>query len=139
MAIKTKYNFKGIQVPEAIIRVDRLWGSSKEGWTALVGVYNKTLEYVEAVAERTEERLVTPAIIGFDAVLDEDGTVIKEAIEAKDAVYETVIIQEAKDATTREVLNLVDEFNHRAEFSSDVRGYTTLYKSLHEKFGGIEC
>ena len=49
MAIKTNYNFKGIQVPEAIIRVDRLWGSSKEGWTALVGVYNKTTEEIPAI------------------------------------------------------------------------------------------
>ena len=49
MSIKTNYNFKGIQVPEAIIRVDRLWGSSKEGWTALVGVYNKTTEEIPAV------------------------------------------------------------------------------------------
>ena len=49
MAIKATYNFKGIKVPEAIIRVDRLWGSSKEGWTALVGVYNKTTEEIPAV------------------------------------------------------------------------------------------
>ena len=49
MSIKTNYNFKGIQVPEAIIRVDRLWGSSKEGWTALVGVYNKATEEIPAV------------------------------------------------------------------------------------------
>ena len=49
MSIKTNYNFKGIQVPEAIIRVDRLWGSSKEGWTALVGVYNKTTQEIPAV------------------------------------------------------------------------------------------
>lgn len=49
MAIKTNYNFKGIQVPEAIIRIDRLWGSSKEGWTALVGVYNKTTQEIPVV------------------------------------------------------------------------------------------
>ena len=49
MSIKTNYTFKGIQVPGAIIRVDRLWGSSKEGWTALVGVYNKTTEEIPAV------------------------------------------------------------------------------------------
>lgn len=49
MSIKTNYNFKGINIPEAIIRVDRLWGSSKEGWTALVGVYNKTTEEIPAV------------------------------------------------------------------------------------------
>ena len=49
MSIKTNYNFKGIEVKDAIIRVDRLWGSSKEGWTALVGVYNKTTEEIPAV------------------------------------------------------------------------------------------
>lgn len=50
MSIKVEnYNFKGIQVPEAIIRVDRLWGSSKEGWTALVGVYNKTTQEIPAI------------------------------------------------------------------------------------------
>lgn len=49
MAIKTTYNFKGIEVKDAIIRVDRLWGSSKEGWTALVGVYNKTIEEIPTV------------------------------------------------------------------------------------------
>ena len=42
MSIKTNYNFKGIEVKDAIIRVDRIWGSSKENWTALVGVYNVT-------------------------------------------------------------------------------------------------
>ena len=49
MAIKTNYNFKGIEVKDAYIRVDRLWGSSKEGWTALVGVYNKTTQEIPAV------------------------------------------------------------------------------------------
>lgn len=49
MSIKTNYNFKGIEVKDAIIRVDRLWGSSKEGWTALVGVYNKTTEEIPAI------------------------------------------------------------------------------------------
>ena len=49
MSIKTNYNFKNIEVKDAIIRVDRLWGSSKEGWTALVGVYIKTTEEIPAV------------------------------------------------------------------------------------------
>ena len=66
MAIKTNYNFKGIEVKDAYIRVDRLWGSSKEGWTALVGVYNITTEEVPAV----------------EAVLGEDGEVITPAVEA---------------------------------------------------------
>ena len=49
MSIKTNYNFKGIEVKDVVIRIDRLWGSSKEGWTALVGVYNLTTEEVPAV------------------------------------------------------------------------------------------
>ena len=49
MSIKTNYNFKGIEVKDVVIRIDRLWGSSKEGWTALVDVYNLTTEEVPAV------------------------------------------------------------------------------------------
>jgi len=49
MAIKTNYNFKGIEVKDAYIRIDRLFGSSKENWTALVGVYNITTEEVPAI------------------------------------------------------------------------------------------
>ena len=49
MSIKTTYNFKGIEVKDAIIRVDRLWGSSKEGWTALVRVYTKVTKEVPAI------------------------------------------------------------------------------------------
>ena len=49
MSIKTNYNFKGIEVKDAIIRVDRLWGSSKEGWTALVRVYTKVTREVPAI------------------------------------------------------------------------------------------
>lgn len=50
MAIEIKdYNLKGITVPTVYCRVDRLWGSSKEEWTALVGVYNKTTEEIPAI------------------------------------------------------------------------------------------
>ena len=50
MSIKTNYKLKEVvEVKDSIIRVDRLWGSSKEGWTALVGVYNKTTEEIPAV------------------------------------------------------------------------------------------
>ena len=120
MSIKTNYNFKGIQVPEVTIRVIRIFGSSKEGWNSLVGVYNTTIETVPAVEEVTEQRLVT------------------EATEDTEAVYETVIITEAKEATTKEVFNLIEEFNHRAIYKEDERGYVSVYKSLTEKFGGEE-
>ena len=94
MAIKTNYNFKGIEVKDAYIRIDRLFGSSKEGWNSLVGVYNTTVEVVEAT----------------------DDT----------------------EATTKEVLNLIEEFNHQASYKEDERGYVSVYNSLTEKFGGVE-
>jgi len=49
MSIKINYNFKSIEVKDAILRVDRLWGSSKEGWTALVRVYTKVTKEVPAI------------------------------------------------------------------------------------------
>ena len=94
MAIKTNYNFKGIEVKDATIRVIRLFGSSKEGWNSLVGVYNTTVEVVEAT--------------------------------------------EDAEATTKEVLNLIEEFNHQASYKEDERGYVSVYNSLTEKFGGVK-
>jgi hypothetical protein len=39
MAIQTNYDFNGLTIPNAYVRIDRLWGSSREGWNSLVGVY----------------------------------------------------------------------------------------------------
>ena len=102
MAIKTNYNFKGIEVKDATIKVIRLFGSSKEGWNSLVGVYNTTVEVVEAVEADAEKGI------------------------------------EAQEATTKEVLNLIEEFNHQASYKEDERGYVSVYNSLAEKFGGVE-
>jgi hypothetical protein len=56
MSIKTNYDFNGLNIQDAIIRIDRLWGSSREGWTALVGVYiEKDIPAVEAVGVEGEE------------------------------------------------------------------------------------
>ena len=94
MAIKTNYNFKGIEVKNAIIRLINLSGSSSRGWNSLVGVYNTTVETIPATDEQEE--------------------------------------------VTREVMNLIEEFNHSVDFKEDERGYVTVYKSLTEKFGGEE-
>lgn len=102
MAIKTNYNFKGIEVKDAIIRVIRIFGSSKEGWNSLVGVYNTTIETVPSI-EADEEKGI-----------------------------------EAQEETTREVLNLIEEFNHSVGYVEDERGYITVYKSLTDKYGGVE-
>jgi hypothetical protein len=112
MAIKTDYNFKGIEIKDAYIRIDRIFGSAKEGWTALVGVYNITTEEVPAVEYKLP--------IGFPG---EHG-------------YKAEV--EAKEAYTKEVYNLIEEFNHSASYVADERGYVSVYKSLTEKFGGIE-
>ena len=62
MSIKTNYNFNGIEIQDAIIRINRLWGSSKEGWTALVGIYiEKEIPAKEAVGVEGDDNYM-PAI-----------------------------------------------------------------------------
>jgi hypothetical protein len=102
MSIKTTYNLHNVQIPNAIIRIDRLWGSSKEGWTALVGVYTtETVPAVEAVGIEGEDGYMpaTPEYIQYNKITD---------------------------------------FNHSTSFVADERGYASMYKSLQEKFGGVE-
>lgn len=119
MAIKTNYNYKGISIEDAYIRIDRLWGSSKEGWTALVGVYNITTEEVPAIE----------AVEAVEAVLDEEGNVITQAIEAVEGV----------EATTKTVYNKLEEFNRTASYNAEERGYVSLYNALKAEFGGTDC
>ena len=108
MAIKTDYNFKGIEVKDAIIRVIRIFGSSKEGWNSLVGVYTQAKEIIPAVekVEQVEVNYIAP-------------------IEAKES-YEVI-----RD-------NLIEEFNFQVPFKEDERGYKTIYEALMAKYGGIE-
>ena len=112
MSIKTNYNFKGIEVKDAIIKVIRIFGSSKEGWNSLVGVYTQTKEITPAV-EKVEQ-------VGFP---DEANYVAP--IEAKES-YEVI-----RD-------NLIEEFNFQAPFKEDERGYKTIYDALTLKYGGVE-
>lgn len=39
MAITVNKEIKGIQVNNAYVRIDRIFGSKREGWSSLVGVY----------------------------------------------------------------------------------------------------
>lgn len=68
MPIKTNYKLKEVvEVKDSIIKVDRLWGSSKDGWTALVGVYIKTLKEVPAVEAKEATQIeVTEKIDEFN-------------------------------------------------------------------------
>jgi len=112
MSIKTNYNFKSIEVKDAIIRVDRLFGSSKEGWTALVRVYTKVTKEVPAVEAVSQ--------VGFSG----------------EANYVAEV--KAVEAHTIDVLEQIEEFNHSCQFKVDERGYTSMYKSLQDKFGGLK-
>lgn len=112
MAIKTNYYFKGIEVKDAIIKVIRIFGSSKEGWNSLVGVYTQTTEVVPTV--KAVEQIVVDGEHGYVA-----------PIEAKEA-YEKV------------VENLIEEFNFRTDYKEDETCYKLIYNALTEKFGGIE-
>ena len=112
MSIKTNYNFKGIEVKDAVIRVIRIFGSSKEGWNSLVGVYIQTKEIIPAV-EKVEQ-------VGFPGEAN-----YVAPIEAKEA-YEVI-----RD-------NLIEEFNFQVPFKEDERGYKTIYEALTAKYGGVE-
>ena len=75
MAIKTTYKFKGISIPDVYIRIDRLFGSSKEGWNSLVGAYNITTEEVPAIeAQEATNKTVFNKLeeFNFAAVYKED-------------------------------------------------------------------
>jgi hypothetical protein len=94
MAIKAKFDFNGLEVKEAYLKIERLWGSSKEGWGSLISVNNIVIETIEDT--------------------------------------------ETKEVSEIEVKKQITTFNHSCEFKQDERGYTTLYKSLQAKFGGVE-
>jgi hypothetical protein len=102
MSIKTTYNLHNVKITDAIISIDRLWGSSKEGWTALVGVYTtETVPAVKAVGVEGEEGYMpaTPEHIQYNKITD---------------------------------------FNYSTSFNAYERGYASMYKSLQDKFGGVE-
>lgn len=59
MAIQTNYDFNGLTIHNAYVRIDRLWGSSKEGWNSLVGVYMEVvMPAVAAVGIEGEEGFI---------------------------------------------------------------------------------
>ena len=39
MAIRGQYAFRGLNVPDGFVRIERMWGSPREGWDMLVHVY----------------------------------------------------------------------------------------------------
>jgi hypothetical protein len=72
MAIQTNYDFNGLTVPNAYVRIDRLFGSSRENWSALIGVYmtqeiparpavgtEGTPEYIPAVPASAEKKRIS--------------------------------------------------------------------------------
>jgi hypothetical protein len=39
MAIKANLTSKGLGITDAYVRIDRIFGSSREGWNSVIGVY----------------------------------------------------------------------------------------------------
>lgn len=111
MAIKTNYNFKGIEVKNAKIKVIRISGNSKEGWSSSVGVYNTTVETVPVTVDKDLKGLI---------------------VENEGVVETSVVTKEV------EVDKLIDQFNINVAFTEGERGYTSIYKALMDKFGGVE-
>ncbi len=47
MAIKTNFNYNGLEINGAYIRVENLSGNSKSGWDSLISVNNIVIETTE--------------------------------------------------------------------------------------------
>lgn len=45
---------------------------------------------------------------------------------------------ENKTDSENPVVEQIEEFNFKAPFNKDERGYITIYKALMEKYGGVE-
>lgn len=65
MALQTELNFKGINLPTAYIRVDRVFGGKREGWNSVVGVYASA---EAAAAQQPLETYNQPAEYVADAL-----------------------------------------------------------------------
>lgn len=88
MSIKTNYNFKDIEVKDATIKVIRIFGSSKEGWNSLVGVYTQVKE--SSIKDDKEIEIVTDNLIeefNFQAPFKEDERGYKTIYDALTLKY----------------------------------------------------
>lgn len=57
MAIKVEnYNFKGVPLKDVIIKVERIFGNSKQGWDSLVTVSLANKENLENIVMEEIER-----------------------------------------------------------------------------------
>jgi hypothetical protein len=125
MAIKSNYDFKGLEIVDAYIRVGRLWGSSRENWNSLIEVcIINTIEHPE-VPE-------VPEIPEVPEVVAEDGTIITPAVPSVPGV-------DAVPAYTEEVKNIIDTFNLPTDYVSGEDAYISIYKELNKKYpNGVE-
>ena len=60
MALKTNTTINGLGVQDAYVRVDRLFGGKREGWTAVVGVYASEGAAADGTAPLTTFNHSTP-------------------------------------------------------------------------------
>lgn len=83
MALKATKTVKGIEIKDAYVRVDRIFGGKREGWNSLVSVYasSEAAEPIEQfncsapyeAEEANPYALVYPAIKamdGFESAVD---------------------------------------------------------------------
>jgi len=84
MAKQVSISFKGIELPEAYVRINRVFGGKKEGWNAVVGVYKdaeaakemtNTLDVYNVTAEYSTDEM-NPFTLLYAAIADKYETSI---------------------------------------------------------------
>lgn len=89
MALKAPFNFRGLIIPEAYIRVGHVWGGKFEGWSFQLQVFA-----TQAEAEMPKAEPVTVMNIAPPAPYDSTKDAVRscyEAVTKKGAVFEGAV------------------------------------------------
>lgn len=117
--IVDKINHKGFNLTNAYVKVRRIWGSTIEGWNALIGVaanknsadqnaflyeFNVKIDFVEAnpyplIYDQVKKYFVDQGCIcGFDT---EPVSIIETVVVAENATSEVIIEKKSKKKTIK--------------------------------------
>lgn len=66
MALQANYNFHGITVPNAYIRIKRVFGGKAEGWNSVVDVFPSKPVVLEPVIDADGNTITPDPVLPFD-------------------------------------------------------------------------
>ena len=73
MAIQTDYEFNGVVIPNAYIRIDRIMGGKRDGWSGVALVY-KDKATADTKGSKPIDEVLLPVPPTTQEVILEDGT-----------------------------------------------------------------